>query len=65
MMFTDCKSPNSEDLFMYLLIMGLMDPTFSYNKLLTHEELLTIRTLCEEHLTKERTVYADFGNVDN
>jgi len=63
MMFTDCKSPHSEDLFMYLLIMGLMNPTFSSSKVLTHEEFLTIRSLCEEHLTKDSKVYVEFDRL--
>ena len=36
MMFTECRSPYSQDLFMYLLIMGVMDPTFSSSRMLTH-----------------------------
>lgn len=32
MMFTDCKSPHSEDFFMYLFVMALFDPNFSANK---------------------------------
>ena len=35
MMLTDCKSPHSEDLFIYLLIMGLYDPSYSGNKMIT------------------------------
>jgi hypothetical protein len=34
MMFTDCKSPHSEDLFMYLFVMALFDPTFSSSRLI-------------------------------
>ena len=29
MMFTDSKSPNSEDLFIYLLIISIFDPFFT------------------------------------
>jgi len=36
MMFTDCKSSHSEDLFVYLLIMGIYDPNFSGTKSITH-----------------------------
>lgn len=32
MMFTDCKSPHSEDFFLYLFIMALFDPSFTANK---------------------------------
>ena len=32
MMFTDCKSPHSEDFFLYLFIMALFDPNFTANK---------------------------------
>jgi len=37
MVFTDCKSLHSEDFFIYLLIMGLFDPTYSATRLLNQE----------------------------
>ncbi len=46
MMFTDCKSAQSEDLFIYLLVMGLFDPNFTANKMLTLEQALTVRQIC-------------------
>jgi hypothetical protein len=48
---------------MYLLIMGLINPTFSSGKLLTHEEFVSIRGLFEEHLTKESKVYVEFDRL--
>ena len=61
MMFTDCKSPHSEDLFVFLLLMGLFDPNYSANRLLAPEEALTVRRICEQHLTREPSVYADLN----
>lgn len=57
MMFTDCKSPHSEDLFVYLLVMGLYDPTFSGTKSITLEQALTVRQVCEDNLSRNRNVY--------
>jgi len=37
MMFTDCKSPNSEDLFIYLLIVSIFDPYFTNLKTISVE----------------------------
>ena len=37
MVFTDCKSLHSEDFFIYLLIMGLFDPTYSATRLLNQD----------------------------
>jgi hypothetical protein len=48
---------------MYLLIMGLINPTFSSAKLITQEEFVSIRGLCEEHLTKESRVYVEFDRL--
>ena len=47
MMFTDCKSLHSEDFFIYLLMMGLFDPTYTATRLLNTEESYTIRRICE------------------
>jgi hypothetical protein len=52
MMFTDCKSPHSEDLFIYLLLMGLFDPSFSSARTLSQDDALTVKHICEEHLSK-------------
>jgi hypothetical protein len=57
MMFTDCKSSQSEDLFIYLLIMGLFDPNFSNSQMITVEQTLTVKQICEEHLSKDSQVY--------
>lgn len=57
MLFTDCKSPHSEDLFMYLFIMALYDPNFTSNKAINQEEAQTVRKICEDYLTKEQVVY--------
>lgn len=57
MMFTDCKSPHSEDLFMYLFAMALFDPSFSATRHLTHEDVRTLRTLCDDYLCKDRSIY--------
>ncbi len=62
MMFTDCKSLHSEDLFIYLLIMGLFDPTYSNNKTLTPDQTLTIRQICEEHLSKDKLLFGEWFN---
>lgn len=61
MMFTDCKSPQSEDLFIYLLIMGLFDPSFSNSQMITLEQSLTLKQICEEHLSKDSQVYVGSG----
>lgn len=37
--------------------MGLFDPTFSASKTLTLDQALTVRQICEEHLSKENQVY--------
>lgn len=37
--------------------MGLFDPSFSSNKTLTLDQALTVRQICEEHLSKEISVY--------
>lgn len=57
MLFTDCKSPHSEDLFMYLFIMALYDPNFTSNKAINLEEAQTVKKVCEDYLTKEQVVY--------
>jgi len=57
MMLTDCKSPNSEDLFVYLLLMGLYDPSYSGAKTLTSEQVMTVREVCEENLSRDKQVY--------
>jgi hypothetical protein len=58
MMFTDCKSVHSEDLFLYLLVMSLYDPTLSGTRMLGPEEALTLRQVCEQHLSKHSKLYA-------
>lgn len=60
MMLTDCRSPHSEDLFVYLLLMGVLDPHLSNTKVVNYEEASLVRSLCEEHLTKLSTVYWEF-----
>jgi hypothetical protein len=57
MMFTDCKSPHSEDLFMYLFAMALFDPSFSATRTLTPEDARTLRTLCQDYLSRDVSLY--------
>lgn len=57
MMFTDCKSPHSEDLFMYLFLMALFDPAFSSTKLISPHDAATARKLCEEYLSRDPAIY--------
>ncbi len=52
MMFTDCKSPHSEDLFIYLFVMAMFDPAFSPNKIVSLEDADKIKKICEDYLTK-------------
>ena len=44
LMFTDCKKSTSEDLFVFLLLIGVMDPSYS-NKLLQPSEISTIKRI--------------------
>ena len=48
---------------MYLLIMALMDPNFSLARTLTKEEVISVKILCQEHLTKQDRVYADLTQL--
>lgn len=57
MMLTDCKSPHSEDLFVYLLLMGLYDPSYSAAKTLAPDQLITVREVCEANLSRDKQVY--------
>ena len=65
MMFTDCKSPHSEDLFMYLLAMALFDPSFSATRVLALEDTRTLRTLCEDYLSHDASLYGEFEKLGN
>ena len=58
-MFTDCKKTTSEDLFLYLLLIGVLDHNFT-NRVINIEEMDMIRKISEEYLGKNPNIYSDF-----
>lgn len=48
---------------MYLFVMALYDPNFTSNRMITIEEMHTVRKLCEEYLTKDASIYHEFDKI--
>ncbi len=63
MMFTDCRSQQSEDLFIYLYVMGMFDPSFSNTKTINYGQASLIRRICEDYLTKDKKVYIEYDKL--